>query len=171
MLDLVYIDRSRFKDATRAYFLWKELNGFIKNSHSRGLNFPEAISETMACYALDFALNRGSGGDAVNPDTDEIIEFKATSNWDRDTTSFSPHAHFDHLYFIRLDQREDELYIYDLEINSEQLKDIQVSRAQTLGDQQLQGRRPRFSVINKIIEEYDYQPVIGIDIRRERILT
>lgn len=170
MLDLIMIDKSRFKDAIRAYWLWKELNAFIKNSHNRGLNFPETISETLACYALGFQLNRGSGGDAQNPSTKEIIEFKATSNWNRDTSSFSPSENFDHLYFIRLNQREDKIFIYDLQIDSEQLKNIQVNKTQTLGNQQAQGRRPRFSIIKKIIEKNDYEPVCGVDIRKEKVI-
>src|SRR5690625_2403135 len=101
-MDFIVVDKSRFKDAVRAYWLWKELNAYIKNSHSRGINFPETISETVACFALGFQLNRGSGGDAKNPHTNEIIEFKATSNWGNDTSSFSPIKDFYPLYFIRL---------------------------------------------------------------------
>ncbi len=168
-MDLIVIDKSRFKDAVRAYWLWKELNNYIKNSHNRGINFPETISEAMTCYALDLRLNRGSGGDAVDPRTNEVIEIKASSNWDRDTTSFSPSEQFDHLYFARLKQREDELYIYDLGISSEELKQINVNRTQTVEDQQRQGRRPRFSVINKIITERGYQPLCYIDIRKEQV--
>lgn len=100
MKDFITIDKSRFKDAVRAYWLWKELNSIIKNSHNRGINFPETISETMACFALNFELNRGSGGDARSPDG-KIIEIKATSNWDRDTSSFSPDEEFDNLFFVR----------------------------------------------------------------------
>lgn len=31
--DFVKMDKSRFNDAVKAYFLWKELNALIKNSH------------------------------------------------------------------------------------------------------------------------------------------
>lgn len=168
-MDLVMIDRSRFLDAVKAYWSWKELNNYVKNSHSRGINFPETISETVACYALGFKLNRSTGGDAVNPRTGEIIEFKATSNWDRDTSSFSPNEiTFDYLYFIRLDQREDEAYVYDLNLNKFDLENIPVNRTQTFKDQQLQGRRPRFSIINQIIKPLGIEPVAMIDFRREK---
>ena len=36
LLDYVKIDKSRFSDMVKAYFLWKELNSLIKNSHTRG---------------------------------------------------------------------------------------------------------------------------------------
>jgi hypothetical protein len=167
--DYVTIDKSRFKDALKAYWLWKELNAIIKNSHNRGVNFPETISETLLCYALGFELNRGSGGDARNPDSNEVCEVKATSNWKKDTSSFSPSESFDSLYFVRLNQREDHIYIYDLKLNSEDLKEIHVSKKQTVGDQQAQKRRPRFSIIQKIIEPQNLSPIAYIDLRKEKI--
>ncbi|GEN55519.1 Bsp6I family type II restriction endonuclease [Halobacillus faecis] len=153
----------------KAYFLWKELNAIIKNSHNRGINFPETISESLMCYALDFELNRGTGGDARNPETDEVCEAKATSNWDRDTSSFSPSEDFDRLFFVRLNQREDSISIYDLELDSNDLKQISVSSTQTVGDQQAEKRRPRFSIIKKIIEPNDIQPVASIDLRTKKL--
>ena len=160
--DYVKIDKSRFSDMVKAYFLWKELNGLIKNSHTRGINFPEIISESLLCYALDYKLNRGTGGDAYDEINDRVIECKATSNFDRDTSSFSPNEEFDRLYFLRLYQRDDELYIYDTE--------VQVSKKQTLGDQQNQGRRPRFSIIKQIINENNVQPIAKIDLRKEKVI-
>ncbi|MBD1373576.1 Bsp6I family type II restriction endonuclease [Hazenella sp. IB182357] len=167
--DYVKIDKSRFQDAIKAYFLWKELNSIIKNSHNRGINFPETISETLLCYAMDFELNRGTAGDARESKTHRIIEAKATSNWDRDTTSFSPNENFDLLYFLRLNQRDDELFIYNTGINSEDLKGIKVNKKQTLGDQQEQGRRPRFSVIKFIIVPNGINPQGKIDLRTKKI--
>ena len=112
-------------------------------------------------------MNRGTGGDARNPDTGEICEAKATSNYDSDMSSFSPNERFDHLFFIRLDQREDMAYIYDLGIDSEDLKDIPVSRTETVRDQQAQGRRPRFSVIKQVINEEGLEPIGRVNLRRE----
>lgn len=168
--DFVKIDKSRFEDAIKAYFLWKELNALIKNSHNRGINFPETISETLLCAAMGFELNKGTGGDARDPKTQKIIEAKATSNWDRDTTSFSPSENFDVLYFLRLNQRDDELYIYDTGIDSDNLKFIQVNKTQTLGDQQSQGRRPRFSVIKFIVEANNIEPVAKVELRTKKII-
>lgn len=168
--DFVKIDKSRFEDAIKAYFLWKELNALIKNSHNRGINFPETISETLLCAAMGFELNKGTGGDARDPKTQKIIEAKATSNWDRDTTSFSPSENFDVLYFLRLNQRNDELYIYDTGIDSDNLKFIQVNKTQTLGDQQSQGRRPRFSVIKFIVEANNIEPVAKVELRTKKII-
>ncbi len=168
-LDLVNVDKARFYDAIDMYFLWKELDQRIRSSATRGINFPETISEAMACYALGFQWNKGSGGDAVNGD--EIIEFKATSNWDLDTTSFSPTEEFDKLFFLRLDKRNDELYIYDTNINSDEIKQIKVNKDETFAKQQDAGRRPRFSVINFIINPRGLQPVCKVDIRGKKVIN
>ena len=166
-LDLVTVDKARFYDAIEMYFLWKELDQRIRSSATRGVNFPETISEALACYALGFQWNKGSGGDAIYGD--QIIEFKATSNWESDTTSFSPSENFDKLYFLRLNKRQDELFIYDTGINSNQLKSIMVNQNETFGEQQAVGRRPRFSVINSIIIPYGIMPVAKVDIRQKKI--
>ena len=162
-LDLVTVDKARFYDAIEMYFLWKELDQRIRSSATRGVNFPETISEAMACHALDFQWNKGSGGDAINGE--EIIEFKATSNWNSDLSSFSPSEEFDRLYFLRLDKKNDVLYIYDTEMNSDELKKIKVNKNETFAQQQASGRRPRFSIINFIIEPNELSAIAKVDIR------
>ncbi|WP_195245627.1 Bsp6I family type II restriction endonuclease [Clostridium celatum] len=168
-LDLVFIDKSRFLDAIKAYFLWKELDTIIRTSHTRGINIPETITETLLCYVSNFQLNKGSGGDAFDTERNKVVEIKATSNYDRDTSSFSPKEEFDALYFVRLDKREDIMYFYDLEMNSEDLKLIQVNSTQTLVEQQRQGRRPRFSIIKFIIEKHGLEPYAKLDLRTKKI--
>lgn len=167
-LDLVKVDKARFYDAVEMYFLWKELDQRIRTSATRGINFPETISEALACYALGFTWNKGTGGDAV--DGNRIIEFKACSNWDLDTTSFSPSEEFDRLYFLRLDKRNDVLYIYDTGLDSDGLKQIKVNKTETLEDQQKSGRRPRFSVINFIIKPNGIEPVKKVLIREKKVI-
>ena len=167
-LDLVTVDEVRFLDAVRMYFLWKDLDQGIRSSATRGVNFPETISEALACYALNFQWNKGSGGDATNGD--KIIEFKATSNWDSDLSSFSPSEEFDRLYFLRLDKKNDELYIYDTEMNSDELKKIKVNKNETFAQQQASGRRPRFSIINFIIEPKGLSAITKVDIRGQKII-
>lgn len=167
LIDYVQVDQARFLDTINAYFAWKELNAFIKSSHSRGMNFPEIISESLMCYVLDYRLNRGTYGDAMDADGN-VIEAKATSNWDRDTTSFGPVTRFDRLIFIRLDQRNDVLAFYDLDMDGTTIRDVPVNKLQSLGDQQDQGKRPRFSVINMIIKPLDLQPIAEINLRTQK---
>ena len=167
--NLVEVDKSRFNDAIKAYFLWKELDTIIRTSHTRGVNIPETITETLLCYVTGYKLNKGSAGDAYNESENRIIEIKATSNFDRDTTSFSPKEDFDELHFVRLVKREDVLYFYNLDMNSEDLKNIKVNSTETLGEQQAQKRRPRFSVIKFVIEEKGIEPYARLDLRTKKI--
>lgn len=168
-IDLVSVDESRFQDAIKAYFLWKELDTIIRTSHTRGVNIPETITETLLCYATGFKLNKDKGGDAFDDRNNRIIEVKATSNYDRDTSSFSPHEKFDALFFVRLDKRNDVMYFYDLQLNSDELKQIQVNSTQKLEDQQKQGRRPRFSIIKFIVEPKGLEPFAKLDLRKQKI--
>lgn len=168
-MDLITVDKARFNDAIHAYFLWKELDLIIRQSHTRGINIPETITEALLCYVSGFKLNRGAGGDAFDSVTNRVIEVKATSNFDRDTSSFSPREEFDALYFVRLDKRNDKMYFYDLNLNSNQLKNIRVNSTQTLGEQQSQGRRPRFSIIEKIIKPDGLGHYASLDLRTKRI--
>ncbi len=168
-LNFVTVDDARFNDAVEMYFLWKELDTRIRSSATRGVNFPETISEALCCYVMGFKWNKGTGGDAFDEVNNRIIEMKATSNYNSDTTSFSPSEQFDDLFFLRLNKRTDELYIYDTGINSDALKQIKVNKTQTLEEQQLAGRRPRFSVINHIITPLGLEPVAKLNIRNLKI--
>lgn len=168
--DLVSIDTRKFHDSITAYFLWKELNLLIKKSHTRGINLHEAISEPLVCKANNFLLNMGSGGDAYDFRNDLVIEIKATSNFNSDTSSFSPNEKFDELHFVRLNQEEDRFYLYNLNLNSDQLKKVKVNKNQVLEDQQKQGRRPRFSIIKMIIEANNLQPYAIVDMKKKEII-
>lgn len=118
---LVQIDRSRFNDAIKAYFLWKEVNSLVRNSRTRGNNLHEAISEPLVCKVNELLLNRGSGGDAYDLENNRIIVIKGTSNFDSDSISFIPRENFDELHFAILNQREDTFYLYNLNMNNDQL--------------------------------------------------
>jgi len=141
----------------------------IKNSHTRGVNLHEAISEPLVCKVNGYLLNKGSGGDAYDPENNRVVEIKGSSNFGQDTTSFSPSEEFDELHFVRLDQREDKFYLYNLNMSSDTLKQVKVNKTQTLEDQQRQGRRPRFSIIKNIIEVNDIKPYAVVDMRRKKI--
>ncbi|HJG02907.1 MAG TPA: hypothetical protein K8V37_12275, partial [Enterococcus hirae] len=43
----IKIDDARIDATCDAYFKWKDLNTYIKNTSSRGMNIPDAISEPM----------------------------------------------------------------------------------------------------------------------------
>lgn len=174
-MELVGVDSQRIKTVIDIYYHWKQLDAEIRTlSGTRGINFPSEISEYMACYALGILVNKDkSNGDAVDisdPNNPIIIEIKGSSAEESSApNSFSPTEHFDDLIFARLDKYNDILKIYRLGIDSDELKDIKVSRTQTVGDQQKQGRRPRFSIQNNIIEKRGLKPDVIFYIRDKKI--
>ena len=82
---------------------------------------PDAISEPMGCYCMGYLWNRGDEvGDATDPRTGKKIEFKATSRFEGDLSSFGPKCVFDDLVFLRFKLDDNLLYIYDLKISGKQ---------------------------------------------------
>lgn len=167
-MTLYKIDKQRFDEIREVYFLWKELNTKIKKTYTRGVNLHESITETICCYVNDFYLSIGGGSeDAIDPNTNELIQIKGTSNWDRDLTSFGPNSLFDHLHFVRLNQHDDTMYLYD--IPTETLNGIMVNKNYSFRDFQLQGKRPRFSIISTYINKYNIQEYAIVNLRNGQI--
>lgn len=168
-VDLVEIDAARIQDACRNYFKWKSLNDSLKNFCSRGINMPDAISEPMGCFCLGYKWNKGSGGDAQATDGRKI-EFKATSNFDSDLTSFGPVCDFDNLVFLRFDLNNDKLYVYDTGLTADDLKLLPVNSTETVGDQQRQKRRPHVRFIDEVINKRGLTETCVFDIVARKIL-
>jgi len=153
--DYIVIDEPRLLSTCEAFFKWKDLNSYLKSISNRGLNMPDAISEPLGCYIMGYVWNRGSSGDA----TDVVlsggvgkrkIEFKASSNFDSDLTSFGPDTDFDDLVFLRFSLHNNLLFVYDLHLNHHGLGRMKANSTETVADQQAQGRRPRL----RLIEDY-----------------
>lgn len=155
------------KNIISSYFLWKNLNENLVDFGSRKVNFPEAISEGLICYALGFNWHNKKRsnlpGDAMTADG-RLVEIKATSNYDSDLTSFSPNTSFDVLIFGRLDLFNDKLEVYDLNMNFSQFSRLSINSSQTVMDQQSEKRRPRLSLI-KYIESQGIKPITTIFIK------
>lgn len=165
---LINIDEPRIQETCDAYFKWKDLNTYVKSLVSRGINMPDAISEPMGCYCLDLLWNKASGGDAETRDGKKV-EFKASSNYDSDLSSFGPVCEFDDLVFLRFNLDTNMLYVYDTGVNSNELKKIRISSRGTVEDYQRQGRRPHFSIIDLIINAKGLEPTVVFNIRRGTI--
>lgn len=150
------------------YFVWKNLNSEIKQYYTRGVNLPESITEPICCYVNGFLLSLGKGSeDAVIPVTNELVQIKATSNFDSDLTSFGPKSSFNHLHFVRLNQEEDKMYLYN--IPTSKLKTLFVNSYETFEEQQRQGRRPRFSIIDTYINKYEIKPYAIVNLKNGNI--
>ena len=167
----IVIDDARIDETCNAYFKWKDLNTYISNNSHRGMNMPDAISEPMGCYCLDLLWNRGEEvGDATNPRTNEKVEFKATSRFEGDLSSFGPKCQFDDLVFLRFNLADNLLYIYDLKINSEEFGKYPANSRQTIQEQKEQGRRPHVSLQSLFVDAKQLKPDIIFDIRRCKII-
>lgn len=171
-VDLVKIDNARINDVCDNFFKWKDLNNSLRNFCSRGLNFPETISEPMACYALsqigeETQWNKGSGGDAQRDG--RKLEMKATSNFDSDLTSFGPKCDFDDLIFLRLDYNNNKLYVYDTGLNAEDVGNLPANSTETVREQQLQKRRPHISIIDVVIKGKNLEPTVVFNIRKAEV--
>ena len=164
------IDNARLNAACEAYFIWKDLDTYVKSVDTRGINIPDVISEPIACYCLGYLWNRGKeSGDATDP-SGRKIEFKATSRWEGDLSSFGPKCQFDDLIFLRFNLRQNKMYIYDLRMNSEVFGTYPANKTQTIEEQKRQGRRPHVSLYSLFIEPENVQPDIIFDIRRMQII-
>ncbi|MFG6319275.1 MAG: hypothetical protein K1W33_05390 [Clostridia bacterium] len=166
---LIRIDEPRIQQTCDAYFKWKDLNTYVKSLVSRGINMPDAISEPMGCYCLNLLWNKSTGGDAKSADGRKI-EFKATSNYEYDLSSFGPRCEFDDLVFLRFDLDLNILYVYDTGVNSDELKKLPVSKVATVEDYQKVGKRPHIRIIEAIINEKKLEPTVVFDIRRGKIV-
>lgn len=167
----ISIDDARIDETCDAFFRWKDLNTYIVNHSRRGINMPDCISEPMACYCLGLLWNNGDKtGDATNPETGEKIEFKATSRFEGDLSSFSPKTDFDDLIFLRFNLSKNLLYIYDLKINAKEFVKLPANNSQTIAEQQRQGRRPHISLQKLFVDAKNLIPDIIFDIRKCKII-
>lgn len=165
------VDEQQFYDILEAYKIWKEFDSTMRKYSSRGVNFHEGISEVIVCYVNDFRHSIGMGSEDAITKNNELVQVKATSNFDNDLTSFGPTSKFDKLHFARLKRDTDELYLYEIPID--ELYEIKVNNKETLKDKQEKGQRPRFSIINRYLREESVRPYAIVnmntkEIKRER---
>lgn len=167
---MIYIDEERIDSACSAYFKWKDLDTYVRRNSTRGINMPDVISEPMGCYCLGYLWNRGSiPGDATDIINNKKIEFKATSRWEGDLSSFGPKCFFDDLVYLRFDIKDNYLFVYDLHINSYDFGKLPANQTETISDQQKQGRRPHISLQSLFVDKYNLDPDVVFDIRKCKI--
>lgn len=148
--DLITVDEHRIQTTIDVYFQWKTLDIMLSTLSTRGINFPSEISENIVCYTCGYFLNKGSSGDAIDPNGNRIIEIKGSSS--TGPSSFSPSERFDELVFVKLNKQNDTLLIYLTGINNVSLGNIYVNATETVLEQQQAGRRPLFFEILRIIK-------------------
>lgn len=143
---------------------WKKLNTRIRKYGTRGVNFHESLSEVAFCLysgSKRFVKINGkvsASFDTFNLKTNKAEQIKATSV-DSDLTSFGPTSQWDDLYFLDFYNKgklDGTFNAY--KIKTKTIQGTYVNKTQTFIDQQKQGRRPRFSIIDDIIKAYNLEP-------------
>lgn len=164
---LFEITEKEYNSIFQAYKLWKSFDELMRNVSSRGVNLHEGISEVVVCYVNGYYHSVGEGSEDAKTKNNLKVQVKASSNFEDDLTSFGPKSEFDILHFARLNRETDELYLYDISIDT--LYDIKVSKKETFKDKQKLGQRPRFSIIKNFLKEskpYAIVNMINGDIKR-----
>jgi len=144
------------------YNLWNTLNKAIKTISTRGINLPEAISENAFCLFFPdciriVKLKKGKCSyDVLNTKTGSRIQIKAASI-SPDLSSFGPRSEWDELFFLDFSAGNGSFKAYN--INPDWIYKHKVNKNQTFGDQQRQGKRPRFSITDNIIKLKNLKPI------------
>ena len=168
-IDYVPISPLIINNAIRIYQHWKQLDAEIRAISTRGINFPAELSEIFACYTLGYWQKKDGSGDAYDHVHKRIIEMKGSGSDKQDLSSFSPCETFDELVFIKVKKDEDMIYIWCTGVSSTELSCIKVNSTKTVADHQKEGKRPRFSVEQKIIEAKGLKPNYEFDIINKKI--
>ena len=147
------------------YYKWRELSDLLISMDSRGVNLPDGLSEIAFSLAKNaFRINDGiqnanSSFDCYDPN--EVvgrnrIQIKSCSVIP-DLTSFGPNSEWDRIYFLDFYKNGDWNAEFDVyELDTHQIYSFKVNVGQTLLEQKLQGRRPRFSIYNGLILKGKY---------------
>jgi hypothetical protein len=152
-------DRRKLK---KLYKIWKKLNDKLKTISTRGINFPEAISENAFCiffpnYVRVVKLKKGKCSyDCINTKTGERVQIKASSITS-DLTSFGPKSEWDSLFFLNFSKGDGSFRVYKIE--KDWVYNHKVNKNQTFKQQQEQSRRPRFSITENIIKPRKLRPI------------
>lgn len=143
---------------------WKKLKLGMRNYKSREPNFPEGLSEVAYCLWSGSSRFISASGlsstsfDTFNQKLRMAEQIKACSV-NSDLTSFGPRSRWDKLIFLDFYNNGKLDGMFDVyELPSEKIYNYHVNKHQTMKDQQLEGKRPRFS-LKKFIIENKIQPI------------
>lgn len=147
------------------YINWRNLCSNLNAMEARSVNLPEGLSEGAFCLEMQVVriTNSISGAntsyDCYSLDTNKRIQVKACSVLP-DLTSFGPRSVWDEIYFCDFYKSgkwdgEFDIYLIDNEL----IYNHMVNATQTMREQQLEGRRPRFSIFKELITNLNIQPV------------
>ncbi|WP_425449476.1 Bsp6I family type II restriction endonuclease [Dethiothermospora halolimnae] len=163
--EVVNFQRGDADSLFNIYKSWRILCNELDEMNARKVNLPEGLSESAFCLAKNMVrIVRNIQGantsfdcyDTKAPVMKNRIQIKACSVIP-DLTSFGPKSVWDRIFFLDFYREGKWDGTFDIyEINTDDIYNHKVNATQTLKDQQLQGRRPRFSIYKELIQHGRY---------------
>lgn len=136
----------------------------------RAPNMPSELTEAIVCLCTGAELIDEGHGDILLPHG-AIGEVKGTSGYEGDLSSFSPQSEFEKLFFVHMDPSSHDIYhVYDLGLDRDSIADVKVNNNETFADHSRGNRRPRFSIIDKIIRPRNMNPTWIVDMSKQVIV-
>lgn len=164
-VDVLRIDQADKKNLFSIYNQWRNLSNELLAISGRSINLPEALSESVFCLSMNCVRvissisGANSSWDCYDLNRKKRIQVKACSVLP-DLTSFGPSSVWDEIYFMDFHKNGNWQGDYDIYlIQNDLIYNQKVKKNQTMREQQLQKRRPRFSIYKEIIKKKDIKPI------------
>lgn len=165
-------DESDVSAINAIYDSWRDLCAYLGVLDSRAANLPEELylpedlSEISFALAKDVWRNK-KGIPGVNSSFNFYDPYSERNN-NRiqvktccirpDLTSFDPNSQWDRIFFVDFYREGKWDGTFDIyELNTDEINNFKVNAGRTLIDQQRQGRSPRFSIHNSLIQKGRYR--------------
>lgn len=160
-------DHEDYEKLQEIFSDWQEINKKLKPLGGRNLNVPDVFSEALFCIFFNAVRTNGEAHsyDCVSLETHAGIQIKSGSI-EEDCSSFGPTSTWDEIYYVDFAPNghvDGKVYFYKIDIDFSSLV-LNAKKGETFRDQQLQGRRPRFSIKRQIIKAYGLKPILKIDL-------
>lgn len=146
---------------------WQKINNKLKPLGGRNLNVPDVFSEALFCIFFNAVRTNGNAYsyDCVSLDNQAGIQIKSGSI-EEDCSSFGPTSTWDEIYYVDFAPNgsvDGIVNFYKIDVDFSSLV-LNAKKGETFKDQQLQGRRPRFSIKRTIIKAYGLKPILTINL-------
>jgi hypothetical protein len=165
-------DLDDYRKLQKIFSDWQDINRDLKSLGGRNLNVPDVFSEALFCIFFNAVRTNGEAHsyDCVSLDSSAGIQVKSCSI-DNDCTSFGPTSTWDELYFADFAPNgyvDGNVWFYKIDCDIYSIV-LNAKKGETFKDQQLQGRRPRFSIKSTIIKAQGLKPVLKINLLEDKI--
>lgn len=165
LAELQIFEHGDKKVIKKLYENWLSLSSMCQEMKGRRINIPEILSEGVFCIEfgcarfINCAGSISSSFDCFKLDENKRIQVKACSVKE-DLTSFGPKSVWDEIYlmhFLPNNNYDGAFSIY--KIDDQFIYNHKVNKNETFRDQQMAGKRPRFSIMKDIIVPKKIDPI------------